>query len=151
MQNKNVKIFVDGDACPVLEEILSIAHKNELSVIFISSYAHATNKSFPYFVECIYVDQDREAADLKIANSVMKGDIAITDDLGLTSLLLAKGVLVLTSRGKLITNREIEYLMDFRYQSAKRRRSGEKTKGPKKLLEQDKCYFKEQLQKILSF
>ncbi|MFA9558765.1 YaiI/YqxD family protein [Evansella sp. AB-rgal1] len=151
MQKKIGKIFVDGDACPVVDEILYVADKYKISVVFVTSYAHIRNKSFPSFVNHVYVDQDKEAADLKIANAVSKDDLAITDDLGLSSLLIAKGVHVLTSRGKFITDREIDYLLDSRYHSAKKRRSGGKTKGPKKLTDEDREQFKYEIEKILSY
>ncbi|MDG5786560.1 DUF188 domain-containing protein [Evansella sp. AB-P1] len=150
MGKKNSKLFVDGDACPVVNEIVLLAKKYDVPVIFVSSYAHVRKESFPSFVKHIFVDQDKEAVDLKIANEISKYDMAVTEDLGLTSLLLAKGVQVLTSRGKWITAQEIDYLLDSRYQSAKKRRSGGKTKGPKKLTDQDRLLFTEQLENFLS-
>ncbi|MBU9712072.1 YaiI/YqxD family protein [Evansella tamaricis] len=150
MQKKIGKIFVDGDACPVVKEILEVAKKNDAQVMFVSSYAHMRKEEFPSLVTHIMVDQDREAADLKIVNLIKKGDLAITDDLGLSSLLLAKGVLILTSRGNWITDQKIDYLLDSRHLAAKKRRAGGKTKGPKKLTQQDRDYFLYELEKIMS-
>ncbi|MDQ0254369.1 uncharacterized protein YaiI (UPF0178 family) [Evansella vedderi] len=150
MKEVNGKIFVDGDSCPVVNEIVTIAKEKNIEVIFVTSYAHIRKKEFPPNVQSVFVDQDREAADLKIANMIKRDDVAITDDLGLSSLLLAKEVQVLTSRGKLVTNDEIDYLLDSRYRSAKQRRAGAKTKGPKKLTDQNRLDFKKQLEKILS-
>ncbi|MBU9722488.1 YaiI/YqxD family protein [Litchfieldia alkalitelluris] len=150
MQKEMKQIFVDGDSCPVVKEIISAASRYSVQVTFVSSYAHVRKEDFPPLVKQIFVDQDREAADLKIANLVHSGDLAVTDDLGLSSLLLAKGVLILTSRGKWITNHNIDYLLDSRYRSAKQRRAGGKSKGPKKLTEQDRENFLKELEKILS-
>lgn len=151
MKNKICKIFVDGDACPVFNEIISVAKKSETQVVYVTSYAHIRKEKFPPIVDSVFVDQDREAADLKIANEITKNDVAVTDDLGLSSLLLAKGVRVLTSRGKVITDDNIDFLLDSRYRSAKQRRAGGRTKGPKKLTDADRHLFKKELENILSY
>ena len=150
MQKKIGKIFVDGDSCPVVPEILDAAKTFGIQVVFVSSYAHIRKEAFPPYVSRLLVDQDKEAADLKIANEIKREDIAITDDLGLSSLLLPKGIQVLNSRGRFVTDREIDYLLDSRHHAAKHRRAGKKTKGPKKLSMDDRTAFKEELEKVLS-
>ncbi|WP_139368287.1 DUF188 domain-containing protein [Evansella clarkii] len=150
MQKNKPKIFVDGDSCPVVPEVLKAAENYRAAVVFVSSYAHIRKGEFPDFVVQLTVDQDKEAADLKIANEINKDEIAVTDDLGLSSLLLGKGVTVLNSRGRQVTNQQIDYLLDSRYQSAKLRRAGKKTKGPKKLTSEDRETFIKELEKVLS-
>ncbi|SDY52384.1 hypothetical protein SAMN05421736_102174 [Evansella caseinilytica] len=134
----------------MVKEILRCAEAYRKQVIFVSSYAHLRKEKFPSFVEYVLVDANKEEADLAIINKSGKGDLAVTDDLGLSGILLAKGVYVLTSRGKLLTNEEMDFLLDVRYQSAKQRRSGLRTKGPKKLTQDNQSNFQKQLEKILS-
>ncbi len=150
MREKKKQIFVDGDACPVLDEVIHIAKDYSVEVTIVSSYAHFRTNSYPDFVTFIFVDQEREEADLKIMNLIGKEDVAITEDLGLASLLLGKGVTTLSPRGKTFTLSNIEYLLHFRHEAAKRRRAGLRTKGPKKLTSDDKVMFKKELEKILS-
>ncbi|UCZ54512.1 DUF188 domain-containing protein [Bacillus shivajii] len=150
MRDNKKQIFVDGDACPVLNEIIEVANNYAADVTVVSSYAHFRTSTYPDFVSYVFVDQEREAADLKIINLIGKEDIAITEDLGLASLLLGKGVTTLHPRGKQITLSEIEYLLDMRHDSGKRRRAGLRTKGPKKYTNEDKQIFQKELEKILS-
>ncbi|SER70108.1 DUF188 domain-containing protein [Salipaludibacillus aurantiacus] len=150
MHIKNNKIFVDGDGCPVTSEILSSATAYDINVVFVSSYAHSRKKAFPPNVKEVVTDPDREAVDMVISNQVAPGDIVVTQDLGLAGLLLAKQVTVLTPRGTRVSDLEIDFLLDRRHADAKRRRAGKKTKGPKKMLKEDREFFQVELEKILS-
>ena len=101
-------------------------------------------------VKWAYVDSIKEAADLYIMNYISKGDIAITQDIGLASTLLAKGVYVLSPRGILFEEKEIETALELRHLSAKARRRGIYGKGPKPFSEKDRENFKQELTKLLS-
>ncbi|UTR14387.1 DUF188 domain-containing protein [Salipaludibacillus sp. LMS25] len=147
---KNKRIFVDGDGCPVLEEIINCACEFKCPVIFVYSYAHARTDLLPSFVQEVVTDPDREAVDMEICNRASIGDITVTQDLGLAGLLLAKGVVVLSPRGNVIENEQIDFLLDRRHEEAKKRKAGKKTRGPKKLREEDRHFFEQQLKKILS-
>ncbi len=140
-------IYVDADACPVKTETLHCAKTFDVSVVFVASYKNMMNDPEG---EWIYVDADKEAADLQIANSVKKGDIVITADIGLAGTLLAKRVYVLSPRGKEYTEDKIMSLLDMRYQSAKLRRQGKHTKGPKSFTKEDRKAYVEKLMGILS-
>jgi uncharacterized protein YaiI (UPF0178 family) len=48
------------------------------------------------YLDWKYVDVRKEAADLLIMNHAVKGDITVTQDIGLASTLLLKGVQVLS-------------------------------------------------------
>ncbi|WP_432806703.1 DUF188 domain-containing protein [Mesobacillus maritimus] len=61
------------------------------------------------------MDSIKEAADLYIMNYISKGDIAITQDIGLASTLLVKGVYVLSPRGILFEEKEIETALELRH------------------------------------
>ncbi|MCR6110400.1 DUF188 domain-containing protein [Bacillus sp. A301a_S52] len=148
MQNK--RIFVDGDGCPVLEEIIDCASECKCPVFFVYSYAHSRSDLLPSFVQEVVTDPDREAVDMEICNRTSNGDITVTQDLGLAGLLLAKGVVVLSPRGNIIENEQVDFLLDRRHEEAKKRKAGKKTRGPKKFREEDRYFFKQQLKKILS-
>ncbi|MFJ5621417.1 YaiI/YqxD family protein [Peribacillus loiseleuriae] len=147
MMDEKPMIYVDADACPVKSETLHCAKTFDVSVVFVASYKNMMNDPEG---EWIYVDADKEAADLQIVNSVKKGDIVITADIGLAGTLLAKRVYVLSPRGKEYTEDKIMSLLDMRYQSAKLRRQGKHTKGPKSFTKEDRKAYVEKLMEILS-
>jgi uncharacterized protein YaiI (UPF0178 family) len=141
-------ILVDADSCPVKEEIVEIANQFSIKILFVASYNHLSHNSLQ--VEWKYVDVGKEAADLYIMNHTRKGDIVITQDIGLASTLLPKGVHVLSVRGILFEEKDIQTALDFRYLKAKARKRGDYGKGPKPLTANDRERFVKQLTKILS-
>lgn len=97
-----------------------------------------------------FVDSSKEAVDLFIMNKVKQQDVVITQDIGLASTLLVKGVYVLSPRGKVIEEKDIHTALDLRYLSAKARRRGIYGKGPKPFTDDDRQRFKRNLMRILS-
>lgn len=98
----------------------------------------------------VFVDSVKEAADLYIMNHVSKGDICITQDIGLASTLLSKGVYVVSPRGILFEESEIETALELRLLLAKARRRGGYGKGPKPFSEKDRENFMKELTRLLS-
>lgn len=98
----------------------------------------------------VYVDTSKEAADLYIMNHVKAGDLVITQDIGLASTLLLKGVYVLSPRGSLYEENSIHTALDMRYLAAKARKRGIYGKGPKSFSKQDRENFVQELSKILT-
>lgn len=144
-----MKIYVDADACPVQKEIIQVARLYDLSVVLVKSYSHFSHDDHPSFVETVYVDQGRDMADLEILKRAVKNDIVITQDYGLASLLLPKGCIVLHHKGFLFSEKNIDRLLSTRHASAKARRAGQRTKGPKPLTEEDKIKFSQLLIKMI--
>lgn len=126
-----------------------MAFRFSIKVLFVASYDHHLSKDYTYGV-WKYVDSRREAADLFIMNHTVKGDIVITQDIGLASTLLQKGVHVLSPRGILFEEKEIQTALDLRYLNAKARKRGVYGKGPKPFLPEDRSRFIKQLTGILS-
>lgn len=143
-----MNIYVDADACPVKQEIMTIANEYQFEVVFVASYNHVSDKTFGG--KWVFVDTGKEAADLYIVNHVKKGDLVVSQDIGLAGLLLKKEVLVITPRGKIYTESNIDTALQFRYLSAMERRGGKHTKGPKKFTESDIINFITTMKKILS-
>ncbi|WP_246108437.1 YaiI/YqxD family protein [Salisediminibacterium halotolerans] len=147
---QKMKVLIDGDACPVVPDILAIASHYGISVVIVSSYAHKRNQPWPDFVTERIVDPDNEAADTRIFTETQQGDVVVTDDMGLASLVLAKGASVLTGRGEEMTDWNIQFQLDKRAHQAKERRAGKKTKGPKAYLAEDRAEFRRNFEKKLS-
>src|SRR5213080_1580663 len=62
------------------KEIWDCATRFQVKVIFVASYKNMMNDPEGKWV---YVDAVKEAADLYIINAVKKGDLVITNDIGL--------------------------------------------------------------------
>ncbi|WP_212508608.1 YaiI/YqxD family protein [Litoribacterium kuwaitense] len=141
-----MSIYVDADACPVKHEIQQVARSFAIDVFLVASYAHYSPSRVGKWK---YVDSTKESADLYIVNHVHTGDIVITDDYGLSSLLVPRNVYVLTSRGKTIHEGNIDTYLEQRFLAQKARNAGYRTKGPSALKKEDKQKFVERLQALL--
>lgn len=140
-------IVVDADSCPVKQQIQTTANELKVRVIMVASYDHLLAPGEG--VEVIQVDRSDQSVDLYIANAVSGGDIVITGDFGLACLVIGKGAIVLSPRGEQYTEDNIDYLMDRRHESARRRRAGGKTRGPRAMSEADRQNFQQKLTKVL--
>ena len=87
-----MKIFVDGDGSPVKETVIEVAVEKALDVVIVTSVDHYSLKDYPENVSFVYVDKGADASDFKIVQEIKKGDILITQDYGLASLVLPKEV-----------------------------------------------------------
>lgn len=145
-----MKLLIDGDACPVKDIVYQVAAVAGLRTILVTSFAHYSNRELPALVEVVYVDDGVDSADYRLLALAKKGDLVVTQDYGLASLLLPKGVAVLHHLGFEYTQGNISQMLENRFFSAKMRKGGQRTKGPKKLTEADKELFKTLLETKIS-
>lgn len=144
-----MKILIDGDACPVKGAVIEEACRRRIPVVLVSSFSHYSDVQLPEGVERIYVDSGSDAADFKIMGLADQGDVLVTQDYGLASLALHKGLTVLHHKGFLYTRDNIDLLLESRYLSAMIRKSGKRTKGPKPFTRDDMSKFIQLLVKTL--
>jgi len=145
-----VHIYVDADACPVVQPIVDVAHAYGLSVTLVKNYSHYSHSEYPAHVTTVYVDKGSDAADFKIVQLAKKGDIVITQDYGLASLCLNKQCYVMHHKGFLFTEHNIDRLLHSRHMSMMARRSGERTKGPKAFSKEDENAFIEAFEQLIT-
>ena len=136
-----MKIIIDADASPVKNEIIQLAEHFQLEVVLVSSIAHYSFEEHPDFVQVVYVEKGADRADFKIVQLAEKGDIIVTQDYGLASLLLPKGCRVVHHMGYEYTKENIDQLLQSRHFSALQRESGERTKGPKPFKDENRQRF----------
>lgn len=136
-----MKVYIDADASPVQQETIDIATQYNLDVILVKSFSHFSNTFLPAHVSVQYVDKGAEMADFKIMAMVNKGDVIITQDYGLASMLLGKQCYVIHHKGFRYTEDNIDRLLSSRHASAQARRAGYRTKGPKAFTEEDRETF----------
>jgi uncharacterized protein YaiI (UPF0178 family) len=134
-----MRVFVDSDACPVKEDIVVIARKKGIEVIFVVSMAGYFDRDWD--VKKIVVDSLPQAVDIAIVNRVESGDIVVTQDYGLALLILGKRAKAISPRGYLFTDTNIDRLLHTRTIHAKARKAGIRVKGPQKRSEKDKIRF----------
>lgn len=142
-----MKIVVDGDACPVKNEIIETAHSYSTLLTIVASYDHRLPQIAG--VDMVQVDRSSQSADMYIANIVKRNDIVITQDFGLACIAMARGAITLSFRGEQYTNDNIDYLLERRAESAKKRRQGIRSKGPKPFTVEDRKRFQQKLTKVL--
>lgn len=145
-----MKIYVDADACPVKDIIVEEANERGYPVILVMSISHFSMQAYPENVDTVYVDAQQDEADYRIMQLSRKGDLIITQDYGLASLALAKGCLVMHHRGYMYTEKNIDRLLETRHLSAKARKAGKRTKGPKPFTKEDKEFFRRRFIQILA-
>ncbi len=120
-----MKIFVDGDACPVKEDIVTIVQEKTLQlrlgqvsstgsgqvleVIFVISTASYFDRYWN--VQTILVDALPQAVDIAIVNRMEAGDVVVTQDYGLAALVLGKTGRAISPRGYLFSNTNIDRLL----------------------------------------
>ena len=144
-----MKIYIDADASPAKDIVISVAQDYRISVTLVKSINHFSHDEEMEGVETVYVDTGADAADYRIMQLADKNDLIITQDYGLASLGLGKGCLVLHHKGFAYTNKNIDQLLQTRHLSAKARRSGQKTKGPKPYTDEDRKKFRDLLERTI--
>ena len=141
-----MRILIDADGCPVVNETIKVAHKFNLeSIIFCDTSHNFDEKN----IKVIVVSKGIDAVDFAILNNIEKGDIVITQDYGLASLVLSRNSYAINQSGMVYTNENIDELLYSRYISKKMRNSGARIKVPKKRDKSQDIIFKENLEKLI--
>lgn len=136
-----MKIYVDADASPVKDIVCQTGQAFSIPVVLVKSFSHFSNAEELEGVKTVYVDEGADSADYRILQLAKEGDLIITQDYGLASLALGKKCTVLHHKGFQYTNKNIDQLLQTRHLSAKARKSGQRTKGPKPFTDEDRNRF----------
>src|SRR5689334_20554164 len=84
-------IYVDGDACPVREEVYRVAGRLGLRVVVVSNGSRPIRPPGLSNVRMVIVNDRADAADDWIVEQLTAADICVTADIPLASRALAKG------------------------------------------------------------
>ncbi|MGB4438623.1 MAG: DUF188 domain-containing protein [Sedimentibacter sp.] len=143
-----MRIIIDGDACPQrVKEICEQAAKDYgIELIIVVDIDHYIVSDF----QIIIVEQSRDSVDYKIVQIFKEGDILVTQDYGLASLVLGKATAIIHTAGYFINKNNIDSLLQSRYISERIRKQGGKTKGPAKRKKEQDDNFKKCLYKVLN-
>ena len=145
-----MRIWVDADACPIaIKEVLyRAANRAKVSVILIANQMLRVPPS-PW-IRALQVPAGFDVADQRIVQEATQGDLVITSDIPLASQVIAKGALVLDSRGELMDQGNIEGRLIMRNFMEGLRNSGVDTGGPSGLSKSDVQAFANQLDRLLA-
>lgn len=108
-----MRIFIDGDACSTKKIKQKFAQRKDAEVFTVVSIENCTN--IHPNGNTIVVDSTPQAADIEIFNRMKQGDIVITKDYGLASLVLGKNGKAMSPSGFIYTKNNIELLLQQRY------------------------------------
>lgn len=140
-----MRILVDADACPVKDRIERVAKKLHIPVIFFCDIHHRIESDYGTIIT---VDSGRDSADIKLVNALQPGDVAVTQDYGLATLVLAKRGRAVNTSGGEYTEHNIDQLLFERHTAMKARNAGHRTKGPSKRHREDDEAFERCLREI---
>lgn len=138
-------IYVDGDACPVKEEIYRAAAKRGLKVLV----AAASFMRVPPNVEVVVTGAGEGTADDWIAGHAGPGDIVVTADIPLASRALKAGAVVVDHRGKEFTDGNIGSALATRDLMKHIRQVTGKELGPKPFSDKDRRKFMREFSRLL--
>jgi len=93
-----LEIYVDGDACPVKDEVLRVAERHGLKVHMVGNSWLRRGGEHP-LIHRVVVPEQPDAADEWIADHIGSGDIVVTADIPLAARCLAKGAHALGNTG----------------------------------------------------
>ena len=118
-----MQIFIDADACPVVDITVRLCKKYNKKCTIVCDYAHNITKDG---AKTIIVSKGADSADFKIANLINAGDIVITQDYGLAAMCMAKSAKIINQDGLLYTKDNIDGLLFYRSEARKMRAAGKK-------------------------
>ena len=142
-------IYVDGDACPVREEVFRVATRLGLNVVVVSNGSRPVRPPGLPNVEMVLVKEGADAADDWIAERIGRGDVCVTADIPLAAAAIAKGGIVMDPRGERFTPDNIEERLALRSFMEEMRSSGVQTGGPAPFSARDQKAFADQLDKLM--
>ena len=124
-----MKILIDGDGCPVIDIAISVAKKFNIEVVIMCDTSHIFNKEG---AKTMVFSKGADSVDFALINYLEKEDVVITQDYGLAAMAMNKASYVINQNGMIYNDENIDRLLYSRHISKKIRKSGGKTKGPKK-------------------
>lgn len=118
-----MKIYVDADACPVKDEIVRVAERHGLPMVFVSNQLGRLPPS--HLIERVIVPDGPDVADDWIAERIAAGDICITQDIPLAKRCLDAGAQAIGNTGKAFDQTSIGMALAMREIRQHMRETGE--------------------------
>jgi uncharacterized protein len=142
-----VRILVDGDACPVKDEIYKVALRHAVAVVIVSNSPFRV--PLHELVSRVVVSDGFDAADDWIAEACSPASVVITGDILLADRCLKAGAPVLGHNGKPFTLASIGSAIATRAIMADLRAGGDAIGGPAAFSKADRSRFLSALDEAL--
>ena len=140
------EIYIDGDACPVREEVYRVADRFNVIVHVVSNGSRPIRPPTDPRIRMVTV---AEGADDWIAERITATDLCVTSDIPLAARCLAKGARAIASYGKVWTDDNIGSALVGREIGYAMREAGHTTRGPAPMTKADRSKFLEALDREL--
>jgi len=151
MDNKDqIHIWVDADACPrpIKEILFRVAERTGLRMTLVANQVLPVPRLKN--ISALRVASGFDVADNEIVKRLAAGDLVITADIPLASLVTAKGGFALNPRGELYTTDTIRERLSMRDFMDSLRASGVETGGPSAFSQRDRQTFANALDRFLA-
>lgn len=161
-------LYIDADACPVTREALACARRTRVPVVIVGNttqnlarhirtddprdVAHARGRDAAhggFWVEVLDVSVGTDSADFAIVERLQPGDVVVTQDIGLASMVLGRGAAAIGVRGRVYSKATIDMDLFIRHEEKKVRRAGGRTRGPAAFTNEDRERFRRNLAELL--
>ncbi|MBE9606566.1 YaiI/YqxD family protein [Acetobacteraceae bacterium H6797] len=129
-EEKRSEIYVDGDACPVREEVFRVAFRLDVAVHVVSNGSRGIRLPDHPLIRRVLVAEGADAADDWIAEHITARDVCVTADIPLASRCLEKGARAIAPRGEPWTSNNIGTALAGREIGNYLRETGAMTRGP---------------------
>lgn len=143
-----MKIIIDGDACPSISKIENLAKEYAIEVNIFVDIHHYIQSDYS---KVIVVDSGFQSVDMYVVNNSKDGDIVITQDYGVAAMCLPRGSTVISPKGRIYSEENIDLLLEQRHVSQKIRKAGGRFKGPKKRSFEDEERLLNNLKAIIEY
>lgn len=143
-----MQIYVDADACPVVDIVEKIAEKYNIAVTLLCDTNHVLYSDYS---EVIVVGAGADAVDYKLISICHSGDIVVSQDYGVAAMALGKGAYAIHQSGKWYTNENIDQMLMERHLNKRARRGSSKNhlKGPRKRKQEDDEHFSQAFERLV--
>lgn len=142
-----IVVLVDGDACPVKDEIYRVALRHAVAVTVVSN-SPIRVPAHPLIGRMV-VSDGFDAADDWIAERAAAGTVCVTADILLADRCLKAGAVVISPTGKPFTNSSIGSAIATRAIMADLRANGDPVGGPPPFAKTDRSRFLSALDEAL--
>lgn len=134
-----LNIYVDGDACPVKDEVYRVASRTGVPVTVVAN--NGLRMPRDPLISQVIVDAKADAADDYIAERAGVTSIVITADIPLADRCLKAGATVIAPNGKPFTEASIGSAMAMRSLMQDLRAGGDQVGGPRPFEKRDRSQF----------
>lgn len=146
-----MKIWIDADAAPrdVKDIVFRAARRLGIETVLVANSRLPVPLDNPH-ISAVWVKGGPDVADRHIADHAVAGDLAITADIPLAAILVAKDIVVLDPRGEEYDAENISERLSIRDFMDAVRGSGVQTGGAKPFGQREKQAFAAALDRVLA-